>query len=320
MGRRKTMERCKQILKKIFFLPPFLTVLLALFGYGFVLAVAVFEIANPVLQYLSYICSAYALIITITGFPHFIAFTKSVKRYINEHSLMKKLRSTKLGKRFLSDVRFRTEVSLYQGLFINLLYIAMKMYSGIYYRSVWFISLAVYYILLAVMRFLLLYRGKWKKDIPEKSGKTAMEIEIHRYRLCGIMLLIMNQALAGIVAFIVHQNKGFEYPGVLIYAMASYSFYSVITAVIKLVRFRKHGSPILSAAKVINLVAAMVSILSLETAMLAQFGGNDDPVFRKVMTAATGGGVCTIVIGMAIFMIWKSTIQMKERKSNNRQT
>lgn len=302
------MEKCKQILKKIFFLPPFPTVLLALFGYGFVLAVAIFEIAIPILQYLSYICSAYALIITITGFPYVIAFSKSVKRYINEHSLMKKLQSTAIGERFFNDVRFRTEISLYQGLFINLLYIAMKLFSGIYYRSVWFISLAVYYILLAVMRLLLLRRGKRKTD------KTPMEIEIHRYRLCGMMLLIMNQALAGIVIFMVHQNKGFDYPGLLIYAMACYSFYSIITAVIKLVKFRKHGSPILSAAKAINLVAAMVSILSLETAMVAQFGGDDDPFFRKAMTAATGGGVCTIVIGMAIFMIWKSAKQMKHQK------
>lgn len=110
------------------------------------------------------------------------------------------------------------------------------------------------------------------------------------YRMCGITLLIMNQALAGIVIFMVHQNRGFDYPGLLIYAMATYSFYSVITAVVNLVKFRKHGSPLLSAAKVINLVAAMVSVLSPETAMLARFGGDDDPLFRKVMTGATGGG------------------------------
>lgn len=308
------MEKCKQILKKIFFLPPFLTVLLALFGYGFVLTVAVFEITIPVLQYLSYICSAYALIITITGFTHFIAFTKSVRRYINEHSLMKKLRGTKFGSRFLSDVRFRTEISLYQGLFLNFLYIGMKLFLGIYYRSVWFIALAAYYVLLAVMRFILLRKGK------KKIGRTHMESELIRYRTCGIMLLMMNQALAGIVIFMVYQNKGFDYPGILIYAMASYSFYLVITAVVNLVKFRRHGSPVLSAAKAINLVAAMVSILSLETAMMAQFGGNNDPFFRKAMTGATGGAVCTIVIGMAIFMIWKSTKQIKKLRINNSQT
>ena len=187
----------------------------------------------------------------------------------------------------------------------------MKLFSGIYYRSVWFISLSVYYVLLAIMRFLLLRRGKRRTD------HSPMETELRRYRLCGIMLLMMNQALAGIVIFMVHQNKGFEYPGLLIYGMALYSFYSVIIAVINLVKFRKHGSPILSAAKAINLVAAMVSILSLETAMLAQFGANEDPAFRKVMTGATGGGVCTIVITMAIFMIWNATKQLRKLCSDS---
>ncbi len=289
------MDRFKKILRKIFFLPPLLTVLIAAFGYAFLIVIAAFKIEIPALQYLSYVSSAYALIITITGFPYFIAFVKRMKQRLMESAPIKKFRSTAFGERFFGDLRFRTKISLYSGFFINLLYIAIKLFSGIYYRSVWFISLAVYYILLVVMRFILLHKSK--------NSVMNMETELNRYKLCGIMLLIMNQALAGIVIFMVHQNKGFDYPGLLIYAMAAYSFYSVITAVINLVKFRKHGSPLLSAAKVINLVAAMVSILSLETAMLAQFGGDDDPLFRKAMTGATGGGVCTIVIGIAVFMI-----------------
>ncbi len=294
------MERIKKILRKIFFPPALLAIILAVMGYLFVLAVAVFNIEIPALQYLSYIFSAYALTITITNFPRIISFFKLTRRRLNDSSLMKKISETKLGNRFFSDVRFRTEISLYCGLVINFLYIILKLFSGIYYRSVWFFALGVYYILLAVMRFILLHKGK-------NSAVITMKTELKRYRLCGIMLLIMNQALAGIVIFMVYQNKGFDYPGLLIYAMAAYSFYSIIVAVINLVKFRKHGSPLLSAAKVINLVAAMVSILSLETAMLAQFGEDDDPLFRKAMTGATGGAVCTIVIGIAIFMIVKST-------------
>nr|WP_278846197.1 hypothetical protein [Limosilactobacillus mucosae] len=76
--------------------------------------------------------------------------------------------------------------------------------------------------------------------------------ELRRYRLCGVMLLFMNQALAGIVIFMVH------HPGLLIYAMALYAFYAVILAIINVVKTRRHNSPILSAAKAINLVAAMV--------------------------------------------------------------
>lgn len=295
----------KEILRKIFLLPPLPTIIVAVAGYGLVIAVAAFHIDIPAVQYISYIASAYALTVTITAFPRLKAFFKKAKNDIKNHLVVEKIRGTKLGGRLFDDVRFRTELSLYWGLLINFLYIFMKLFSGIYYRSVWFVALAGYYILLAVMRFILLRKGK------KRTEKLSAESEIKRYRMCGITLLIMNQALAGIVIFMVHQNKGFDYPGLLIYAMAMYSFYSIITAVINLVKFRKHGSPLLSAAKVINLVAAMVSILSLETAMLAQFGSDDDPLFRKAMTGATGGGVCTIVIGIAIFMIWKSSRQLK---------
>ena len=68
----------------------------------------------------------------------------------------------------------------------------------------------------------------------------------------------------------------------------------------------------MSAAKVISLVSAMVSILSLETAMVTRFGDEDDFLFRRVMTGATGGGVCILVLGIAVFMIIKSSLQLKK--------
>lgn len=304
------MDKLKVILKKIFCLPPLPTVLVAILGYGSVIAVALFRTANPILQYASYIASAYALMITVTGLVNMIMRAGGIKKYISAHPLMKRFRATVVGEKYLTDVRFRAGVSLYRGFFINLLYIVMKLVSGILYRSTWFIALAVYYILLAVMHFLLM------RHLNVQDERS----ELCRYRLCGFMLLFMNQALAGIVIFMVHQNQGFNYPGLLIYAMAAYAFYTVIIATVNIFKTRRHKSPVLSAAKAINLVAAMVSILSLETAMLAQFGGSNDPVFRKIMTGATGGSVCTIVIGMAIYMIWRANKNLKKLDFNNSQT
>ena len=58
------MEQFKRILRKIFFLPLLPTVLAAVFGFGLVLAVAIFHIEIPAIQYISYIASAYALTVT----------------------------------------------------------------------------------------------------------------------------------------------------------------------------------------------------------------------------------------------------------------
>ena len=294
------MERIKKIFRKVFFLPPVPTLLISVPSYGLVIYALAGKNVEPVIAYLSYSLSAYALIITITGITGIV---RLVRRGIDKHPFVRKVMGIPLISRYLQEDMFRAETSLYQGFLINLLYAGIKMFSGILYRSVWFVTLAVYYILLAAMRASLL-------QYVRRTGKNKVS-EWKRYRLCGIILLFMNIALAGIVILVVHQNSGFEYPGVLIYVMAMYAFYATITAVRNVVKFRRYGSPVMSAAKVINLTAALVSMLSLETAMLTQFGAADDPMFRKIMTASTGAGISMLVLGMAIFMIVWSTKQMK---------
>ena len=293
------LQRMIDILKKIFKLPPIPTILISIPSYVLVIYVLVNDMEDKVISYAAYTLSAYALIITVTGIAGIV---RLIRQRIENHPFVKKALSIPLLEKYLNEVTFRTETSLYQGFLINLLYVALKFASGIYYNSIWFVSLAGYYFLLALMRFSLLHYVRSRKDDRCSEWK--------RYRFCGIILLVMNQALTAIVVIVVRQNKGFEYAGFLIYAMALYAFYAVITSVINVVKFRKYGSPIMSAAKAINLTAALVSMLSLETAMLAQFGG-DDVAFRQIMTSATGAGVCVIVLGMAVYMIAKSTKALK---------
>lgn len=294
------MERMKKILKKIFCLPPVPTLLISIPAYGLVIYALAGEHVEPVIAYAAYFLSAYALIITVTGTTGVVRF---IRQGIDKHPLVRKALDIPMVGRYVREDMFRAEAALYQGFFINLLYAGIKMFSGILYRSVWFITLAVYYILLAVMRASLLHHVR-------KTGTDKVS-EWKRYRLCGMILLFMNVALAGIVILVVYQNSGFEYPGMLIYVMAMYAFYATITAVRNVVKFKRYGSPVMSAAKVINLTAALVSMLSLETAMLTQFGAADDAAFRQIMTASTGAGISLIVLGMAVFMIVRSTKQLR---------
>ena len=294
------LNSVKKMLKKIFFLPPIMTLLISIPSYGLVIYALVEENVYPGIAYAAYFLSAYALIITITGITGIV---RLVRQGIDEHPLVKKALSIPLISRYLREDIFRAEAALYQGFFINLLYAGIKMLSGILYQSVWFVTLAVYYILLAAMRASILHYVR--------NGQKNSISEWRRYRLCGIILLFMNVALTGIVVLVVHQNSGFEYPGILIYIMAMYAFYATITAVRNVVKFRKYGRPVMSAAKAINLTAALVSMLSLETAMLTQFGAADDPKFRQIMTAATGAVISMIVVGMAVFMIVRSTKQLR---------
>lgn len=266
-----------------------------------------FNNTDSPIAYIAYVFSAYAMIIVC------IRAVKIVRS--SKEGVKAAIHSNKYAHRYLSDVHFKMHVSLYLSLGINLLYAVMNLFSGIYYQSVWFGTLGVYYTLLAVMRFLLLRHAK-----HNSFGKKLVE-ELKRYRICGVILMLMNIALTGVVVLVTRQNRGFEYAGYLIYIMAMYAFYTTIMAVINIVKYRKYKSPVMSAAKVINLAAALVSMLSLETAMLSQFGSNNNsPFFRQMMTGATGGCVCLIILCIAFYMIISSTKKLKKQSNSENQT
>ena len=291
------MDRIKRIVHRLLF-PGTVVVLLCIPAAAVLLAYA-FLVAgeeSPI-SYAAYVISAYALTIACTGLVPAIRKARGW------------LRSNPYASRYLEDIPFRVWISLRVSLTINLLYAAVNAFSGLYYHSVWFGTLAAYYLFLAVMRFLLVRYGR------RNNSGAGMAAELKRCRVCGAILILMNMALAGVVILVLHQNRSFQYAGSLIYAMALYTFYTTIMAVIHVIRYRKYQSPVMSAAKAVNLAAALVSMLSLETAMLTQFdNGTTSPFFRQSMIASTGGAVCAIVVGMGISMIAYSTRRLKKLK------
>lgn len=293
------MERMKQILNKLLF--PGIAVVLISVPVAAALLVYTFlneEEYSPI-AYVSYVVSAYSLIIVcacIAKMPK-DGFKASLHKNPYVH-------------RYLTDIPFRAHMSLYLSLGINLIFAAMKLFYGVRYRSVWFGTVAVYYILLAVMRFLLL------RHVNRSSIGKDYASELRQYRLCGVILLLMNTALLGVVILVVIEKQGFSYEGYLIYVVAMYAFYSIISAARDVVKYRKYSSPVLSASKAIKLTAALVSMLSLETAMLAQFGEESGEQFRLIMTGLTGCVVCLIVLATAVIMLRRSGKELKRLKHN----
>ncbi len=208
-------------------------------------------------------------------------------------SVRSRLEATTLGSRYLHDPLFKTWVSLWRSLIISLLFAAVHMISWYLSGSAWYAILAVYYVILALLRFLLL--GPIRADSYRRQRKRA--------GICGGILLLVNFTLSGAVLMILYQNKGFDYQGMLIYVMALYTFYAFIRAVVDMVRYRGIGNPALNAAKIISLCAALVSMLNLETAMFAQFGGEMAPENQRLMVALTGAGVSAAIITLSVWLI-----------------
>lgn len=294
------MSRWKAAAARLLFPPGWAAAALSLLGYGGVFWVFALGLTGPP-AYAAYLLSAYALAIDIAALPRLRTFLKKRAAHFRTHSrVLAALRKTSLGRKYLDSPLFRTKLSLYQGMVVNLLYTVFRTVTGLWYGSVWFLSIATYHFLLGALRAYLAFRYR---HIP--PGEEAFPYEVHSYKTTGWLLFLLNIPMSGMVILMVRENSGFVYPGLVIYLSALYTFYMTAVSAVNLLKSRRKNSPTLLAARVLHFVSAAMSVLGLQTAMIARFGGEDGS-FRQLMNAMTGAGVCALAIGAGIFMIVKS--------------
>lgn len=286
------MERWRAGLKKLLFPGRGWVCLLALLGgASLYLTFCVFGEGSP-FAYVSYVLSAYALAVLVAAIvPLFPAARRLVHRL-------------PLAHRYMTDRYFKVRSGLALSFCVNLCYAAFKLICAVGYASFWDGALACYYILLCAVRAYLIRR------VPAGAEGRDMAQELRCSRATGLFLFGLDLALSVIATQIVRDGYGSDYPGMLIYVAALHAFYSLTLAVVNTVKYRRLHSPVLSAAKTVNLTTALVSIFNLETAMIAQFGG-DQGDFRLVMTACTAFAVCAMVLCAAVFMVISSTRQLR---------
>ncbi len=236
--------------------------------------------------------SAYCLLAWALAAP---GLAGRLKRAALSNRAVRRALDSGFGRRYLGDISFRGRVSLYQGMSVNFLHVVFRTVVGIRYASAWFISMAVYYLALGGIRLGLVWSGL----------RGGADEEKRAYRRTGWLLLGLNIPMGGMIVQMVLMGAGYSYPGYVVYLSAMYTFYIAIRAVVDLVRFRRLGSPLLSAAKALNLVAAMMSVLGLQTAMLAQFS-QEGEAFRCTMNAITGASVWSGAILTGAAMLRRS--------------
>lgn len=223
--------------------------------------------------------------------------------------LMGWIRSYPVFEKLLDDFSLRTVVFAVGSLAITVAYSAYNGVIAIIYRSGWYGSLALYYILLVALRGgISLYHGKRRKV---REGDEVVELK--KYRSCGWLLIATILALAASVVQMVLQDKGAHYSEIMIYVAATYTFTKITLAIVNAVKAKKEktGYTIL-ALRNVSLADAAVSLLSLQTAMFHIFG--EPSKTTQLANALTGGAVCLFVVALGVLMLVRANKAKKRMK------
>ncbi len=225
-------------------------------------------------------------------------------------SLAALLNSNAITRSLVKNYSFRTVVFAAGGFFISLAFGIFNGVLGIIAHSIWYGALALYHIIIAVIRGRTVFSHVKTSDDTERG-------ELFRaanYRNSGIQLLLLNLALSSAIAQMIFDDRFFDYPDWTVFAYAAYAFYKITMSIINIFRSRRQDDYTVHAIRDINLVAAMVSLLALQTALLHAFGTGEVDV--SLLNTLTGSVVSVSNVALSVFMIVKGSKKIKEIKSN----
>ena len=243
-----------------------------------------------------YAVAFYTLVIVCARIPRIVKKTKNG------------LHSNKYTHRYLTDEKLRRDFSIYKGLIITCCFAVFKVVLGFIYHTPWLYAMAGYNVILSIMRLAVVVRTQKKGLTTEQQEKRARQ----SFLVCGWLMLILNIAISVIIYMVVVLKQTIVYHEIVVISLAAFTFYCFTMAIINVVKYRKKDMAY-SAIKRIDLAKAIVSVFTLQVAMLTQFGGNDG-LDHGLMNTLTGTAVTIAVNTIAAFMIASVTQSKKLKK------
>lgn len=214
-------------------------------------------------------------------------------------------------RRVLHDYGARTVLFASFSFLVNIGYAVFQGVMGILAHSLWFGLLACYYLLLSGLRGGVLFAehrlraGSGAEEPPE--GKLKI------YRMCGVSLIVLDLAMCAAVTQMVLFGSPVRYGFVQVLVSAMYTFYKAILAVVNFVKAKRLRDPVVQSLRGVCAVDALISVVALETAMLATFGNGEDML---ALRAATGFAACAIAIAIGITMTVFACRRLKAAKAS----
>jgi hypothetical protein len=217
--------------------------------------------------------------------------------------MFRRLKENAFVNRMLGSQRDRVILSASMGLSLNLAYAVYHGVLGFCSRSLWFLLLGAYYILLSVMRF-----GVVRYDAQNRKNDDSLS-PVFLLRFLGILFLTLAVILAFSVYWSFRYDVSVQYQEIMMITIATYTFYKITAAAIHAAKARRQQSVWLIALRNIGCADAAASLLTLQRSMLVSFEGMSGENM-KILNALTGAGVCILIAVLGIDM-------MKRRKKQH---
>ena len=199
------------------------------------------------------------------------------------------------------DYHFRTVYTARISALITFGFTVFNGVIGILYRSVWNISICIYYVLLANVRRIIV--RSQRKTVDKNQDK---EIIKKTYAVTHIILILIDLALVVPIALMVIGARSYTYGMIPAISMAAYTTYRMTMSIIHYLKSKRNENCFIRVIRTINLQDTLVSVLTLQNALIIANGDDMASMMRLTMWTSAG------IWGVILFFTVKSFMMIRK--------
>jgi hypothetical protein len=204
-------------------------------------------------------------------------------------------------ERYRTNFQHRTAVVNTVSLSINALIGVGKLILGVYLLSGWFMTNAIYYLLLSAARGQALHKYTAATKIEHPDQRFHMEYAVFKRSGLFICLLGISYLLVSLRMYLT--EDAVVYGGLIVYLIATIAFTKLGIAIYGIMAKRHLKGPIVSTLKMFSFTDAMVSIVVTQYTLLSM--QQSPSALKSSALFGMGCSILFIFIGLRMIYIKK---------------
>lgn len=169
-----------------------------------------------------------------------------------------------------NDFLYKTLLLSGLSIMVTVAFAVYNLYLGIKYIDAFAIGIFVYYILLIWVKSATIIV---ERVLSKKDEENQNRIRTKNYKIFSVFVFVIDFCLIAPIILMVTQPKEFKYGIIPAITVATYSVYKITLAIINYKRAKKSCNLSIILLRKINLIDALVSILTLQRTLIMVKGG-----------------------------------------------
>ena len=180
---------------------------------------------------------------------------------------------------------YKTLVLCIFSLIVTFAFALYNAYLGIKFSDTFAIAISIYYILLIWVKVATIVVEKriWRKEEEYKA-----RVRTKNYKISFVFVIIIDLALIAPILLMVVYPKEVNFGIIPAIAMATYSFYKIISSIINYKRSKRSQNLTIILLRELNIIEAVVSILILQHTLIMVNGGMVDSMRSLSFVTSVG--------------------------------